>query len=145
MTEWNLAASHLCSLFFSRWRSTRPWTWLSRISRTTWCAVAASTTEPEFTCPDATQVECWDFFCSQTLYTSTIMCCCLFPSSCLSVFIRWRVQCRGGGPVRPPTSHLQQPSVNERARRHKDRTTVQLLTTPQHVRGGRFLMTTTCQ
>lgn len=40
-----------------RWRSTRPWTCLSRISRTTWCGAGADTTVHVFTCTDATQVK----------------------------------------------------------------------------------------
>lgn len=50
--------SHIL-ISINRWRSTRPWTWLSPISRTTWCAVGASTMENEFTCSDATQVPCF--------------------------------------------------------------------------------------
>lgn len=65
---WILQHLYLWSVFISRWRSTRPWTWLSLISRTTWCAVGASTMENEFTCLDATQVQCEDFVSARAFF-----------------------------------------------------------------------------
>lgn len=59
-----------------RWRSTRPWTCLSRISRTTWCAAAADTTVHVFTCTAATQVQASHRICAKKSFAPS------FPPVC---------------------------------------------------------------
>lgn len=62
------------SLLFHRWRSTRPWTCLSRISKTTWCAAGADMTAHVSTCTGATQVQAT----TESMHkNASPTCCCL--------------------------------------------------------------------